>query len=276
MRIIETPEATEIDYPNFPEEPMANSQYHFNWILFLADNLQMLFRDQDDRVAVLGDIQWYPVQGNNTITTAPDVMVCFGVPQDRGHNRTSYVQHREGGIGPSVVFEIDSETNTRAEIEQKREWYETYGVEEFYWIFSETPYVHVFIRDGEHLVEQTDISEWTSPLLNIRLDWSTDRLQIFKPDGTLMLPIQQYVIEEKQRADQEAKEKRAALKKVKAETKAKKEAEERAEQERLRAEQEAKAKEEAEHRAELERQKAEQYAEVLRKLGIDPDNLPKS
>ncbi len=253
MRNIETDELADVDYPSHPEIPMSNSQYHFNYIILLADNLQMIFEDQADRVAVLGDIQWYPVEKRNDLTTAPDVMVCFGVPQDRGRNRTSYTQHREGGIGPSVVFEIDSESNTSYEVEDKRLWYETYGVQEYYWVFSETPEVRVFVREEDQLVEQTGISEWTSSLLGIRFDWSGTELQIFNPDGSLMRPTRQYAAIQRQRAEL-------------AEARANQEAQ-RAEQQSQRAEQEAQARQTAE-------QRAEHLAALLRQLGVDPDKLP--
>ncbi len=242
MRNIETEELADIDYPAHPEERMAESQIHFDYITLLVDNLRMVYRERADEVAVFGDLAWYPIPRNNLVWTAPDVMVCFGVPQDRGSNRPSYAQHRENNVVPSVVFEIDSESNTSDEVEDKREWYETYGVQEYYWVFTEIPEVHVFIREGNQLVEQTGFTEWTSPLLGIRMDWSGTVLRIENPDGSLMQPTREYARIQRERAEL---------------------AEARAEQEAQRAEQEA-------QRAAQEAQRVQRLLEFIRQQGIEP------
>lgn len=46
---------------------------------------------------------------------APDVMVIFDRPKG---DREAYLQWREGGIAPQVVFEVLSPGNTRREMEQ--------------------------------------------------------------------------------------------------------------------------------------------------------------
>jgi Uma2 family endonuclease len=52
---------------------------------------------------VAGDLLWYPVEGDNKLRQAPDVMVVFGRPKgDRG----SYKPWEEDNIPPQVVFEI--------------------------------------------------------------------------------------------------------------------------------------------------------------------------
>ena len=61
--------------------------------------------------------------------TAPDTLVVFGRPPgDRG----SYMQWRKDGLAPQVVFEALSPGNTPAEMKRKRQFYERYGVEEYY------------------------------------------------------------------------------------------------------------------------------------------------
>ncbi|MCL1468412.1 hypothetical protein [Argonema galeatum] len=54
-------------------------------------------------------ISWYPVEGNNTIRPAPDVMVVFARPKGESPSKTlcdrgSYQQWRENNIPPQVVF----------------------------------------------------------------------------------------------------------------------------------------------------------------------------
>jgi Uma2 family endonuclease len=311
MRNIDLTELPDIEYPAHPEERLAESQIHFDYITLLVDNLRLLYRDREHEVGIFADLAWYPVAGDSRIWMAPDVMVCFGVPQYRPEGRESYVQHRENGVIPSVVFEIHSNSNTKKEIAEKRDWYEKYGVQEFYWLFTDPAEVRVFLREENELKEQIVGTNWTSEILGIRFDWSRDRLEIYGPNGELLRPTREYLAiqaerlaqqqkqlqQEKNRANREAKAKLEAERKAEAEAKAKLEAERKAEQERLRAEaeakakleaelrtqREAKAKLEAEQRAEREakakiaaEKRAERLAEVLRQMGIDPDQLPQN
>jgi Uma2 family endonuclease len=282
MRNIDLSELPDIEYPAHPEERLAESQIHFDYITLLVDNLRLLFRDREHEVGIFADLAWYPVAGDSRIWMAPDVMVCFGVPQYRPEGRESYVQHRENGVIPSIVFEIHSNSNTKKEITEKQAWYEKYGVQEFYWLFTDPAEARVFLRENNQLRERPmSDTEWTSPRLGIRLDWSSDTLRIFNPDGTLMQPSRDYLLIQKDRA--ERAEKRAEqmkkdaeiekLARIASQERAQQEAQaklaalKQAEEERLRAEAEAQAKLEAEQRAETEAKaklEAEQRAEQER------------
>jgi Uma2 family endonuclease len=206
---------------------------------------------------------------------APDVMVCFGVPQYRPEGRESYVQHRENGVIPSVVFEIHSNSNTKKEITEKQAWYEKYGVQEFYWLFTDPAEVRVFLRENNQLRERPmNVTQWTSPRLGIRLDWTSDTLRIFNPDGTLMQPSRDYLLIQKDRAERAEKRAEQMKKDVEIEKLARIASQERAEQERLRAEAEAKAKLEAEQRAETEAKaklEAQQRAEAEAKAKLEAE-----
>jgi Uma2 family endonuclease len=64
-------------------------------------------------------------------------MVAFGPgkgdsPEARLCQRGSYQQWKEHNIAPQVVFEILSPSNFAPEMEEKRKFYETHGVEEYY------------------------------------------------------------------------------------------------------------------------------------------------
>lgn len=113
-------------YPESDGKPMADNTKQFRIITTIQGNLDIQYAT-DPHVLVVGDLFWYPVEGNRFTRVAPDVMVVFGRPKgDRG----SYLQWQEGGIVPQVVFEILSPGNRRAEMEQKFAFYDHYGVEE--------------------------------------------------------------------------------------------------------------------------------------------------
>src|SRR4051812_22137589 len=101
-----------IQYPDSDGKPMAENTLQLRWIVTLFGNLAALFRDRDD-VFVAADLLWYPVEGQNEVRAAPDVLVVFGRPKgDRG----SYMQWEEANVPVTVAFEILSPGNTIKEM----------------------------------------------------------------------------------------------------------------------------------------------------------------
>jgi Uma2 family endonuclease len=242
---------SDVFYPESDGKPMADNTKQFRWIVTIEQNLEWLFRDRPD-VFVAGDLLWYPVEGNNTISAAPDAMVVFGRPKgDRG----SYHQWREDNIPPQVAFEILSPSNTRSEMERKRVFYRDYGVEEYYVYDPDRLRLSGWLRSPKgEFVAIDPILGWVSPRLGVRFEMG-DELQLYRPDGTLFFSfaeINQQLEQESQRAEQESQ---------------------RAEQESQRAEQESQRAEQAEQRARQAEARAAQLAEQLRSLGIDPNTL---
>ena len=217
----------EVIYPDSDGKPMADNTRQFDYIVMIQGGLAALFADRPD-VFVAGDLLWYPVEGNIQIRAAPDAMVAFGRPP--GY-RGSYVQCREDGIAPQVAFEVLSPGNSRAEIRRKLQFYEQYGVEEYYEYDPDRGTLKGWLRRDEHLEPIAAMEGWVSPLLGIRFSLEGTDLVLYRPDGRR---FETFV-----------------------------ELERRAEIERQRAETER-------QRAETERQRVERLAAQLRALGIDP------
>src|SRR3954447_23611950 len=140
-----------IIYPDTDGAPIAENTLQFEWIMTIKGGLDHLFA-ADANVFVAGDLFWYPVEGHPEIVIAPDALVVFGRP--KGH-RLSYLQWEEGGIPPQVVFEVLSPGNRFGEMLRKFEFYQRYGVEEYY-IYNPDPdrlELSGFIRQGDNLVE---------------------------------------------------------------------------------------------------------------------------
>jgi Uma2 family endonuclease len=170
---------TEIIYPESDGRPMADNTIQFRWITVIYYNLAWLFA-QDDNVFVAGDLLWYPVERNNKLRQAPDVMVAFGVEKkDRG----SYQQWKENNIAPQVVFEILSPGNTLKEMSRKLLFYQRYGVEEYYVYDPQKNSLTGWVRSEEWLDEIDEINGWVSPRLGIRFEISSDTLLLYRPDG---------------------------------------------------------------------------------------------
>src|SRR3712207_3605707 len=141
----------EVIYPDTDGKPIAENTIQFQWITTVVGGLKHLFAD-DPNVFVAGDLFWYPVEGHPEIVMAPDGMVAFGRP--RGH-RMSYMQWLEGNIPPQVVFEVLAPSNRPPEMRAKLEFYQRYGVEEYY-IYDPGPRplrLEGYLRQQDRFVE---------------------------------------------------------------------------------------------------------------------------
>ena len=170
----------EIIYPDSDGKPMADNTKQFELIVEIKKGLDLLYINEPN-VFIAGDLFWYPVQGQPTIVTAPDVMVVFGRPKGE---RGSYKQWQEENIAPQVVFEILSPSNDRLEMSRKLLFFERHKVEEYYLYDPETNFLDIWIRTSEGLEPIAQSDGWTSPRLGVRFDISTGRLQLYKPDGS--------------------------------------------------------------------------------------------
>jgi Uma2 family endonuclease len=220
-------------YPSGDGKPMADNTEQYKWIVIIKENLEILFAANND-VFIAGDLLWYPVRSKEVKPAAPDVMVVFGRPKGK---RSSYRQWNENNIPPQVVFEILSPSNNDEEMKLKLDFYEQYGVEEYYIYDPQSQETEAWMRSNDNLKKIKQVNGWVSPRLGIKFDISQEELVIYRPDGERFLTsveLRQELELERQRAEAERQ------------------------------------------RAETERQRAEKFAEYLRSQGINPDNLPDS
>jgi Uma2 family endonuclease len=231
-----------IDYPEDDGQPMSDNTKQFQWIVTTKENLDALYH-KEPNVFVAGDLLWYPVEGDNKIRQAPDTMVVFGRP--KGH-RGSYRQWEEGGIAPKVVFEILSPSNRPAELQRKLEFYERYGVDEYYIYDPDNYDLTGYLRAANRLQVIEEMNGWISPTLKIRFDMTGPELVIIRPDGQRFLTFVE-LQEQQEQLQRQAEQ-----------------AQRQTEQAKQLAENERLAKEEAQIRA-------DRLAAQLRALGINPE-----
>jgi Uma2 family endonuclease len=190
----------QIVYPESDGKPMADNTKQFRWIVTLEGGFEALFRDRED-VFVAGDLFWYPVEGRPDIRMAPDVMIVFGRPKG---DRPSYKQWEEENIAPQVVFEVLSPSNSLLEMAKKLEFYDRYGVEEYYLYDPETGDFTGWIRGEDGRLRVIDeIQGWVSPSLGVRFEIEDGELRVIRPDGQRFmtyLELQQQAEHERQRA----------------------------------------------------------------------------
>jgi Uma2 family endonuclease len=254
-------------YPDSDGEPMADNTTQFRCIVLITGGLRAMFQERDD-VFVAGDLLWYPVEGHPEIRAAPDAMVVFGRPKGE---RRSYQQWHEADVAPHVVFEIQSPRNRFTDLLEKFQFYEKYGVLEYYLYDPGQGELYGWLRSSEadgrpgDLRPVPQMEGWTSPLLGVRFELGPTRppdvskeepwreLLLFGPDGRPFASPEELTA---QRDRAEAERERAQAERDHAETERV-----RAETERVRAEAERDA----------ERQARERLAARLRALGVDPE-----
>lgn len=178
-------------YPESDGKPMAENTEQYRWIVILKENLEILFAAAID-VFIAADLLWYPIEASKPIpedftlrSQAPDVMVIFGRPKGK---RGSYKQWQEAQIPPQVVFEILSPSNVtrkgRKEMQVKFEFYQKYGVEEYYIYDPETNELWGWLRQGTRLEPIANLIGWISPRLGIRFTGlGGQELEVYYPDG---------------------------------------------------------------------------------------------
>ena len=259
-------------YPSTDGEPMAVSTLHFEWLVTIKENLEIL--TQEKNIFVAGDLLWYPVKGKVDICKAPDVMVAIGRPKG---DRLSYLQWLEDNVAPQVVFEVYSKSNRRRKNkEELLDFYERYGVEEFYSYDPELNKFVVYIRQDNQLVPLEGLQKWVSPLLKIQFNWNDFDFEILHPDGERFVRFEelerrnrylrmQYAevesLRQKERQWRVQMEKEAELAKKEAELE---------KQNARKAQQKADA---AEQKVEATAERNRKLEEKLKSLGIDPDQL---
>ncbi len=226
--------APEIDYPDNDGNPMSDNTEQYRWIVIIKENLEIMYAN-DPNVFIAGDLSWYPVRYIPK-RFAPDVMVVLGRPKGR---RGSYKQWLEEDIAPQVAFEILSPSNKDRRgldsLEDKFNFYQNYGIKEYYIYDSDDLTLEGWQRLGDLLIAIPSMTNWVSPLLGIKFDWLAGKeLVLFRPDGEKFLSSVDLYKHLQQSKIQVWKE---------------------------------------HQRAEQESQRANRLAERLRALGIDPDKV---
>lgn len=233
---LQSPKKSNVIYPDDNGEAMSNNTDQFRLIVWIKENLELVFAD-DPNVFLAGDLLWYPVEGNNKLSQAPDIMAVFGIP--KGY-RGSYQQWNEDNIAPQVAFEIWSGDRIDLMI-KKFQFYERYGVEEYYFYNPKTLELGGWLRRESEFEAIEQMDGWVSPRLGVRFQLSETGLEMFGPNQE---PFVSFV--ELDRLRQQAE---------------------------VRAQQAEMLLEQSEMLLEQERSRSQALESRLREMGIDPNQL---
>jgi Uma2 family endonuclease len=235
MAIAPTPPPPQIFYPSSDGEPVAETYIHFYALLVTLEVIRQYL--EGCQATVLGNQFLYYAQGFPKLRIAPDVMVIFDVAPG---GRDDYKIWEEGQV-PSVVFEMTSKGTQDQDQFFKKTLYEQLGVQE-YWLFDPRgEWLKQHLQGYRLRGEQYEpISDGRSEPLQLRLEIDRQLIAFYREDTGEKLLIPGELAQA-----------------LREETLARQQAEERAEEERQRAEQAA--------------LQVEQLKQRLRSLGVDPD-----
>jgi Uma2 family endonuclease len=236
--------ATEIYYPDSDGQPMAESDFQREPLIYAVESLRIHFRQRKD-VYVSGNMFLYYEEGNPKAVVAPDVFVVIGAPN---RDRYSYKLWQEPK-GPDFVLEITSKSTRTEDRGAKRGIYALLGVSE-YWQYDPTgdylkPPLQAYRLIGENYwplpaATRSDGSRvMHSAVLGLELRLENGILRFYDPlTGQKLLSH-----EESEQTRREAEQ-----------------AHQQAEQARQQAEQARQQAEQARQQAEQARQEAEEWA----------------
>ncbi len=196
-------QTTEVFYPSADGEPVAETYDHLYAILTTFEVIKQYLKNR--KATVLSNQFMYYSQGFPKLRTAPDVMVIFEVEPG---GRDSYKIWEEGQV-PAVIFEMTSKGTQAEDQTFKKTLYEQLGVQE-YWLFD---------PKGEWIEEQLQgyrlrgetyklIDDSRSELLQLRLQVEGKLIGFYREDTGEKLLIPDELAAALQQAEERAEQER--------------------------------------------------------------------
>lgn len=183
-------------YPSSDGKPMAETDEHYEQMVYLIEALKLYYSDRPD-VYVAGNNFLYWEQGNPSAVLSPDCYVVFGVEK---RLRKTYLAWQEGGILPTVVFEITSRKTRRQDTHRKRPIYESILKTPEYFLFDPTgdylkPRLQGFLLvDGAYVAMELVDDRLHSDALGLDLVWRGNYLRLYDPERGEFLPTIQEAV----------------------------------------------------------------------------------
>jgi Uma2 family endonuclease len=179
-------EYTTIYYPETDGEPVAESDFQLNPLIYAVSALRIHFQDRSD-VYVSGNMLVYYKEGEPTLAVAPDVFVVFGVPKRDRRIFKIWAEKQP----PAFVIEITSRKTRKKDETEKPTIYRDMGVQEYVQYDPTGDYLNPplkgtrFTRDGDEDIPLVFLPDGTrclpSRLLGLELRLEDKKLRIFDP-----------------------------------------------------------------------------------------------
>ena len=180
----------EIIYPDTDGLPLPDNLLQEPFFIEVLATLKAFLEGLD--VLVSGNTLIYYVEGDPSLSVAPDCYVVFGVSRAALLERHLTYRVWEAGKFPDFVLEIGSPSTADNDLGPKRELYARLGALE-YWRYDPTggehygePLVGEYLEEGEYqrfemMSDADGLPRAHSPLLNLDLRWEEGRLRFYDP-----------------------------------------------------------------------------------------------
>ena len=180
----------EIIYPDTDGLPLPDNLLQEPFFIEVLATLKSFLESSD--VLVSGNTIIYYVEGDPSLSVAPDCYIVFGVSRAALLERHLTYRVWEAGKFPDFVLEIGSPSTADNDMGSKRDLYARLGARE-YWRYDPTdgdyygePLVGEYLVDGEYrrfemMSDPDGLPRAHSPLLNLDLRWEEGRLRFYDP-----------------------------------------------------------------------------------------------
>lgn len=219
------PLENEVYYPESDGTPVAETELHFEELVYVWQALKERFESEPD-VFVGANLFLYYQKGVPSAVVAPDGFVVKGVPKllPGGRRRRKYLLWEEGGKTPCFVLETTSESTRGEDTGSKKEDYERLGVDEYFQFDPLGDYLNPRLQ-GFRLVAGRYRPMRPNPDGSLV---SQTTGVVFRPDGTQLRLTDAVTGAPLLRKEEETKARRQAEAKAAAEAKARRQAEKKA------------------------------------------------
>ncbi len=187
-RIRYAPTETADLYPESDGKPMADTDLHYKWIVWLRQVLEGHFA-QKPEVYISGNIMMYDIEGPHRTAVSPDILVSFGIGKKL---RRTYKVWEEGKV-PDFVMEFSSRRTYRNDLDVKVAHYAKMGIPEYFLYDADrrylpTPLMGFRLVDGAYIDVFPDIDGGLrSEVLNLNFHLRDIGLGIYDPDAMAWL-----------------------------------------------------------------------------------------
>lgn len=190
----------EIEYPQSDNEPIAESDFQREPLIYAIDVLQHHFQDLPD-VYVSGNLFLYYEEGNPKSVVVPDVFVVIGVENKR---RRFYKVWEENDRVPDFILENTSKSTYYQDQGMKRGLYALLGVREYFQFDPTHDYLEPPLqgfrlkgRNYEKLTVSTShngVISLLSQVLNLELHVEDETLRFYDRIDKRRLPTYQEAV----------------------------------------------------------------------------------
>jgi Uma2 family endonuclease len=207
----------EVYYPESDGQPVAETDYHIDQLLYARGVLKVFFAERPN-VYAAGNMLLYYEEGYPEMSVAPDVFVVFGVEKRK---RRTYKLWEEGKA-PDWVLEVTSRSSQKEDQVVKRKLYARLGVKEYFLSDPVSDYLRPPLQGNRLRAGRYEAiplrklpGGWLAVKsavlgLDVRLHPASSELRFYDPREGRILPTLDEALADRHEAEERAQQETAA------------------------------------------------------------------